>query len=136
MQSLSVTALFMLLFLTACGGSQKRLDIARDSLATSLTATTAARDAFLDWDRGHQIHLAETAPSQEAGAAALAAYRKKKQTVLTALTAAYSSIAAAAGALALAGEGVDVATLAQLTADAMKAFAAVQQAIAQTRGAL
>lgn len=69
-------------------------------MSTALTATDAARDAFLDWDREHQQHLVDAAPTTDDATAALEVYRGQRDRVILAFSATYTLIAAAASAAA------------------------------------
>jgi hypothetical protein len=82
----------MAFLLSACPGP----DAKQKALQTSLTALNAARDGFLAWDKNHQQKIVDEATSLEAGKAALAAYRAKREPVTQAFVVAYSALAVAA----------------------------------------
>jgi len=76
---------------TACGASQRERTV-----ATALTATNAARDAFIKFDRVHQQKLVETASSVDDGRTRLDAYRRQRDPIVQGFATAYQLVATAA----------------------------------------
>lgn len=123
----------MVAVLSGCGGSIT--EQARDTLATALTATDAARDGFIEWDAAHQQGLVERATSREDAEAKLRNYRRSRERVLKAFTVSYAAIAAAAAMLPLVQRGEKRETdLVGLVVDAVEAATEVKAAIAAVRG--
>jgi hypothetical protein len=122
----------LLILLSACGGSiTKHAD---KSLASSLAAARAAREAFVDYDRDHQMAIVDDATSREEGEANLRAYRAQRAHVMRAFTAVYSSISAAAALVPLVerGEKKDADLRAALF-EVMRAVIEMKNAIDQVR---
>lgn len=87
-----VRLLLLVVFaLAACSASQRERTI-----KTTLTAVNEARDAFVTFDRNTQQAIITIAPTYERGLAALLVYRKRRELVVEAFTAAYRAIAIAA----------------------------------------
>lgn len=85
---------FVLLFAATwcgCGASARERTI-----KTTLAAVNETRVAFVVFDRGAQSAIVATAQSFEQGAAALQAYRAKRELVVDAFSFAYRAIATAA----------------------------------------
>ncbi len=124
----------VLVFLAgACGGSITKQ--ASKTLATSLAATNAARDGFVEWDEAHQLGIVDRATSREEAEAQLKNYRRGRERVLKAFTVAYAAIAAAAAALPLIQRGEKKETdLLGLALDAANAAKEVKAAIDAIRG--
>lgn len=76
-----------------CGGSTPNTRMT--ALTTLYSTVNATSTAFTAWDRAHQEDIVKNATSAPDGQAKLAAYRVKREPVMTAFTVAYSSIAAA-----------------------------------------
>lgn len=74
-----------------CGASARER-----TLNATLVTVNAARDGFIEHDRVTQLALVDAAPTREAAVAELAAYRKKREPVVEAFTAAYRALAIAA----------------------------------------
>lgn len=129
-RALVITSL--LVIFAACGDAASRADT---TLATSLAATNAARDAFVSWDEEHQLDIVHRASTPEAAQEALRTYRNTRQKVIQAFTSAYTTIAAAAALIPLvdAGKASEVELL-RLLADAAQATALAKQAIESIRG--
>jgi hypothetical protein len=126
-------AVVLLTVAVACGSSIT--EGAKDTLSTALTATNAARDAFVRWDEAHQLGLVERATSREEGEAQLRSYRRARERVLKAFTAAYAALAAASALLPLVQHGERKETaLVVLVVDAVEAAKEVKAAIAAVRG--
>lgn len=76
------------LIASACAG--------RDALLSrTIAGVNAGRDAFVPYDAAKQAAIVDAAPSHDAGAAALADYRKARRPVELAMVAAYGAIAVA-----------------------------------------
>ena len=113
---------------TGCGGGI--VNRAEKSIRYAYAATTAARDGFVEWDRLHQADLVAGAANRESGEAALAAYRSRRQPVLRAFTAAYTTLAAAAAIVPLVAKGMrPERDLVSLLADAAAAVVEVRTAV-------
>ncbi len=115
--------------LSACGGGSiiKQAD---KSLSVALSATNAARDNFVAYDKNHQLTIVDNATTREEGEAAQKAYRGERDAVLRAFTAAYSAIAAAAAIIPLIEKGdKKERDLRALLADALKAAISVKDAV-------
>lgn len=124
--------ILMLALATACGGAKQT---ATRSLATALTATNGARDAFVKWDKSHQLELVAGATTKAAAEAALERYRKKRQTVVRSFTIAYSTIAAAAAMIPLVeADKKPRSALGSLLIEAAQAAQAVVDAVKAIRG--
>ena len=92
MRAPGCTALLTLaIVLCGCGASSRETTI-----KTSLIALQTANGAFLAYDKTHQEQIAQTAPSLEAGRAALAAYRAKADLVHKAFVVAATATGVAA----------------------------------------
>lgn len=129
-------AVLLLLGLACCGGGAKSRKAAQDGLSVAMSATNAARDTFIVWSADRQMTIAKTATSEADGQAKLADFRARREKVVLVFAAAYSSIAVAASALALAEEDTGKLTAAiTLVGDALRAVLAVRQAIAAFQGA-
>lgn len=129
-----VIVAFIALFVVGCSGSQfvKR---SSSTLSIALTATNAARNAFVDWDKSHQSALVDAATDSTSAAAKLAAYRNKRRRVVRAFTVAYSSIAVAAALVPLVEQGARKEyELVAMIAAAVNAAAAVKAAIDALEG--
>jgi hypothetical protein len=126
----------LMLALACCGGGQKAsIQEARSGLAVSLTAVNAARDTMVTWSAAREAAIVQAATSKADGEAKLAAHRSRVDAAILLFTAAYTSIAAASSALALAaGEGKSPLEAVLLTAEAVKAVIAVRQAVAVLKG--
>lgn len=132
-----VLAAYLVITACACGGSLTKN--ANKSLATALSATNAARDTFVDFDKDHQLGLVDDATSREDAESALAKYRSDRARVLQAFTAAYSAIGAAAAMIPLVEKGEKKeadfrAILFDAVAAALEVKNAVDQISAATRG--
>ncbi len=116
----------------ACGprSDGPATDQARLGLQTALTATNAARDAFVAWDKDHQERIVAEATSLDDGKAKLAAYRMRRADVSASFVLAYSAIAGAATALAL-DDKHDVSQIVTLAREALTAVVAVRAAVKQ-----
>lgn len=129
-------AVLFLLVLACCSGRQKAIDTAERGLATAVSATKAAREAFGWYNADQQLVIARTATSRADGEAKLAAYRARRAPVFLAFAAASSALTAAASALSLAAASdADLATAIDLTARALRAALAVRDAVARLQGA-
>ncbi len=127
MRRIAPVALVALL-VASCGGSF--VDNASKTLATSLTATNAARDEFLRWDQDQQLGIVDAATTAKEAKTTLAAYRTRRGPVLKAFTVAYSSIAAAAAILPLVEAGTKPERdLVKLLSHAVVAALAVKDAV-------
>lgn len=126
----TIPALLLLAALAACGprSVQPPAEPARVGLATALSATNAAREAFISWDGDHQLTIVAGATSREDGEKKLADYRARRADVVAAFTLAYSSIAAAEVAFELREER----SLA-LAREALASVLAVRSAVEQLR---
>jgi hypothetical protein len=123
-----------LLILCACSSAPKQQTAAH--LATALSATNAARESFVDYDKSHQIHLVSSSTNAAEVKERISAYRAKRQIVVRAFTIAYSTISAAGTALAAIehqkkGADLDVATM---LLDATHAVLDVKRAIDALKG--
>jgi hypothetical protein len=129
----TIPVLIVLAALTACGprSDGPAIDQTRLGLQTALTATNAARDAFVAWDKDHQARIVEEATSLDDGKAKLAAYRMQRADVSATFVLAYSAIAGAATALALADTERDTAQLVTMAREALVAVVAVRAAVKQ-----
>lgn len=139
MYPLRSVAVLLLLALACCGGKDRKdtARIARASLGTALGATNSARDTFLTWAKAHELELVAAATSKEDGTAKLAAFRRDSQPIVAAFATAYTSIAAADTALALAEASPgDLARAVELATAAVRAVLDVQDAfrLLKTKG--
>lgn len=91
---LASLVVILAIFAGACGASaeEKR----QTTLKYALTGINTARDGFVEWDRVHQIQIAERATSLEDGLKQLASYKEKRVYVEKGFEAAYRSLALAA----------------------------------------
>lgn len=83
--------LLFVVALAACGPSAKQ-----KTIATTLAATNAARDAFLLYDDTRQASIVDNATSLEEGKERLAAWREDRDEVVAAFETVYRAIAIAA----------------------------------------
>lgn len=81
----------LVVVLAACGASQRERTI-----KATLATVNQASDAFASFDHATQTGIVAAAPTYERGAAALAAYRKKRELVVDAFALVYRAIATAA----------------------------------------
>ncbi len=134
---LACAVLLVCVAASGCGGAQRAAaDRAPTMLATTLEAVDAASKGFLAWDEAHQTVIAETATSAADYQAKITAYRRQREEVVAALTAAYGAIAAAATAVALLdqpGGHVDQVVLVAALADVASAVAELERAISAIR---
>ena len=127
-------AVTMLILWTACGGSIT--DRANKAITTSMVATSAARDQFVEWDKGHQTAIVDRATNREEATAGLKAYRQKRQRIVQAFTIAYTSMASAAALVPLVQAGVKKDTeLIKLLADSVAAVQVVISSVKEVREA-
>lgn len=76
---------------SACNGNQRSR-----TLHAALIATNVARDGFVAWDAAHQAQLVESATSRAEAEAALAAYRGRRDKLISDFERVYRAIATAA----------------------------------------
>lgn len=88
--SVVIITLMFAIIASGCGQSQRER-----TLRATFVATNAARDGFTKYDRDQQQKIAQTATSIEAGQAALAAYRKKRDEVVVIFEDVYRALVAA-----------------------------------------
>ena len=118
----------VLFWVAACGANFT--DKAHKTLATSLIATNAARDGFVEWDHMHQLKIVEAAQTRMEAETALATYRAKRKMVLQSFLGAYTTIAAALAILPLIERGTKGdGELTPLLLDAVRAVIAVKAAL-------
>lgn len=114
---------------TGCSGKQV---VARSTtfVETAHGTLNGARDAFIEWDREHQLAIVEAAQSEEQARVHLATYRAKRQELWRAFQVAYGAVAAAAAAIPLAEAAVlPQRELIDLVSAAVTAVAKVKNAI-------
>lgn len=128
MKRISILILFSLV--TACGGQTTYIQKAQKSLAVTYEAVQVAEKAFVSWDTSHQQEIVAKSNSPEEAAAALNAYRDKRQPVIKAFVVAYSSIASIGAIIPLVEKGLKPESdLMTLLSEAFMASIEVKRAI-------
>lgn len=84
-----IALLMLFALMVACTGARE------SALRGSLTAVNAARDAFVSYDRSHQLAIVDAASTDEEAGANLSAWRKQRVPILETFAVAYRSIAVA-----------------------------------------
>jgi hypothetical protein len=124
----------MLIVGASCGGSFT--DQASKTLATTLTATAAASDQFVEWDKQHQLDIVDDSKTRAEAEERLASYRAKRQRVMKSFTVAFSAIASAAAIVPLVEDGTaGKSDLAKLLLDAASAVKTALDVFREMRGA-
>jgi hypothetical protein len=93
----SVLLIFTMLFCAgiiiipmACSGSQRQ-----KTIRASVVAVSASREAWVAWDRQHQLDIVKESTTKDEVDAKLAAYRHQRDDLMTAYTVAYEGLALA-----------------------------------------
>lgn len=113
-----LAVLFLLCAIASCSASQRERTI-----KATLVAVNESRDAFVLFDRTTQAAIVATAPTYERGAAALVAYRQKREPVVDGFAVVYRAIAIAA----TVNDDPSVATMIAAAKDIASAWKALKE---------